>query len=106
MKKNKLLQSQRKNEMIWMIWNLSRDAQNAKSGSHWRRIPEDIRKIILHEICKVWQRTSRIGKNIKEIESMMKIIWERKKKNIEEKQLKLIEKKDGKFIISPPQSNK
>ena len=94
--------------MIWVIWNLSRDAQNEKSGSHWRRIPEDIRKMILHEICKVWQRTSRIGKNISEIESMMKIIWERKKKNIEEKQLKLIEKKSGnpKFIISSPQSKK
>ena len=68
--------------------------------SKFSSIIEDIRKMILQEICKVWQRTSRIDKNIKEIESMMKIIWERKMKNIEEKEFKLIEKKHAKFVIS------
>ena len=92
--------------MIWVIWNLSRDAQNAQSGSLWRKTPEDIRKMILHEICKVWSTTSRIGKNIRQIEATVKIIWERKMKNLQEKEFKLIEKKDGKLIISLPQQTR
>ena len=106
LKKNKELQSKRRNEMIWMIWNLSRDAQNTQSGSLWRKTPEDIRKMILHEICKVWSTTSRIGKNIQQIEAVVKIIWERKMKNLQEREFKLIEQKDGKLIISPPKMKK
>ena len=104
LKRNQSLASKRRNEMIWVIWNLSRDAQNAQSGSLWRKTPEDIRKMILHEICKVWSTTSRIGsKNIQQIEAVVKTIWERKILNLQEKEFKLIEKKDGKLMISPPQ---
>ena len=62
----------RRNEIIWIIWNLSRDSQNSQSRSYWRYIPYDIRNLILDEICSIWRRET--GKNRKELFSICKLI--------------------------------
>ena len=89
----------RRNEIIWIIWNLSRDSQNSQSRSYWRYIPSDIRNLILDEICLIWRRNERIDKNKKEIKKIISIIWERKMKNLENKPFKFIQKKHKRYII-------
>ena len=88
----------RRNEIIWIIWNLSRDSQNPQSRSYWRYIPFDIRNLILDEICLNIKRRGTLGIGIR-VEEVIKKIWERKMKNLENKPFKLIQKKNEEYII-------